>query len=61
MILVIGCIQKYFFHFLFRPKTQINTGTYSFFVKKMKIFSFFLNAFHINCVLPYDFRQFVSV
>ena len=42
MILDIGYILKYFFHFLFRPKTQINTGTYSFFVKKMKnIFIFF--------------------
>ena len=42
MILVIGCIPKYFFHFLLHPKTQINSGIYSIFVKKMKnIFIFF--------------------
>ena len=42
MILVIDCILKFFFHFLFHPKTQINCGIYSIFVKKMKnIFIFF--------------------
>ena len=42
MILVIGCILKYFFHFLLPPETQINTVLYSIFVKKMKnIFIFF--------------------
>ena len=42
MILVIDCIPKYFFHFLFRPKTKINIGLYDAFVKKMKnIFIFF--------------------
>ena len=42
MILDIGCILKYFFHFLFRPETMINTGVYYIFVKKMKnIFIFF--------------------
>ena len=42
MILDIGYILKYFFHFLSPPETQINTGIYSIFVKKMKnIFIFF--------------------
>ena len=42
MILDIGYILKYFFHFLLDPETQINTGIYCIFVKKMKnIFIFF--------------------
>jgi hypothetical protein len=42
MILDIGCILKYFFHFLLPTETQINTELYSIFVKKMKnIFIFF--------------------
>ncbi len=42
MILDIGCILKYFFHFLLPPETPINTELYSIFVKKMKnIFIFF--------------------
>ena len=42
MILVIACILKFFFLFLLPPKTQINNGVYSVFVKKMKnIFIFF--------------------
>jgi hypothetical protein len=42
MILDIGYILKFFFHFLLHPKTQINTGFYYIFVKKMKnIFIFF--------------------
>ena len=61
MILVIDCILKFFFHFLLHPKTQINCGIYSIFVKKMKNIFIFLNTFQIRRVLPYDFRQFVSV